>query len=131
MSNDFNSCTFTGRLGATPETRFLPDGKQVTNFNIACGETWKDKEGNKHERVEWVSVVLFGKLAEIASLYLEKGSHVLISGKLKTDTYEKDGDKKYKTKVVAHTMKMLGSRPAQTENAEHAAGAPDDEVPPF
>ena len=134
MANDLNQCTFTGRLGKPVEIKYTPSGTAVANFSMAVGETWKDKATrDKKEAIEWVSVVCFGKLAEIATEYLSTDSFILIVGKLKTDTYEKDGEKKYKTKVVAHTMKMLGGRSdwlqTQTEDAGYAAGDDIDDVP--
>ena len=84
MSNDLNQCNFIGRLGNDPECRYLPNGDAVTNISIAVGESWKDKQGNKQERTEWIKVVAFRKLGEISAEYLRKGSKVYISGKMKT-----------------------------------------------
>ena len=119
-----------GRLGKDPIIKFLESGNSVCTFSIACDEKWKNKAGEQQEHTEWISIELWGKLAEIAQEYLKKGSLVYLEGKLKTDSYEKDGEKKYRTKVVAHTMKMLGGKPdskTQTEDAEYAAGTPDDD----
>lgn len=105
MANDLNQCNFIGRLGADPETRYLPSGDAVVSFRIAVGWKSKDKEG-----AEWVSISAFGKLAEICSQYLTKGSQVFISGRFKTDEYEKNGEKRYSTKIVAERMQMLGGK---------------------
>ena len=115
MSNDLNQCNFIGRLGNAPESRFLPDGTAVTSISIAVGWKSKDKEG-----VEWVPVTAFGKLAEIIGQYLVKGSQVYISGRFKTDKYEKDGETRYSTKIIADKMQMLGGRAGAT----NAAGVP-------
>ena len=105
MSNDLNQCNFIGRLGADPETRYSPAGDPVCSFRIAVG--WKSKE---KEGAEWVSITAFGKLAEICSQYLSKGSQIFVSGRMKTDEYEKDGVKRYSTKIVADRMQMLGGK---------------------
>lgn len=106
MANDLNQCTFTGRLGKDPETRYLGNGDPVTSFSIAVGWKSKDKEGT-----EWVNVVAFGKLAEICGEYLRKGSKVLIGGSMRTRSWDdKDGNKRYTTEIVADKMLMLDGK---------------------
>ena len=105
MANDLNQCNFIGRLGKDVETRYMPSGEAIASFSIAVGWKSKDKEGT-----EWVNITAFGKLAEICEKYLAKGSQVFIQGRFKTDKYEKDGETKYSTKIVADRMQMLGSR---------------------
>jgi len=99
-----------GNLGKDPEVRYSPDGKAFANISIGCNEVWKDKDGNKQEKVEWVRVCFFGRLAEIVAEYLKKGAQVYIEGRLQTRKYEKDGQERYVTEVIASEMKMLGSR---------------------
>jgi len=112
MPNDLNQCNFIGRVGKEVNTRYLPDGKAVASFSIAVGSSWKNKEsGEKQESTEWINISVFGKLAEICSEYLRKGSKVFISGKFKTDKYkDKEGNDRYSTKVIANDMQMLDSR---------------------
>jgi single-strand DNA-binding protein len=111
MSNDLNHCSFIGRLGRDPETRYLPNGDAVTNFSIAVGESWKNKEtGELNESVEWVRVTAWRKLGEICGEYLKKGAQVYVSGKMKTREWEKDGVKRYTTEVVIDKMQMLGGK---------------------
>lgn len=117
MSNDLNQCNFIGRLGADPETRYLTNGDAVASFRIAVGWKGKDKEG-----AEWVSVSAFGKLAEICGQWLKKGSQVFISGRMKTDEYEKDGVKRYSTKIIADRMQMLGGKPREEGQASTPQG---------
>lgn len=117
MSNDLNQCNFIGRLGADPETRYLTNGDAVASFRIAVGWKGKDKEG-----AEWVSVSAFGKLAEICGQWLKKGSQVFISGRMKTDEYEKDGVKRYSTKIIADRMQMLGGKPREEGQASDPKG---------
>lgn len=111
MANDLNNCQFIGRLGADPETRYLPSGDPVVSFRIAVGWKTKEKEG-----AEWVSITAFGKLAEICGQYLNKGSQVFVQGRFKTDEYEKNGEKRYSTKIVAEKMQMLGSKGDRQSN---------------
>lgn len=118
-----NKCIFIGNLGKDPDTRFLPDGKAVCNFSIACTESWKDKSsGEKKEATEWVRISAFGRLAEVCGEYLKKGSQVYIEGRLKTRKYEKDGADHYITEIMADQMKMLGSRPAGDGGGQRDAG---------
>lgn len=111
MSNDLNRCEFIGRLGKDPESRFMSSGDEVVNFTIAVGESWKDKQGEKQDRTTWVPVVVFGKLAEICSTYLKKGSKVFVAGKFKVRKWQdQSGADRYTTEIVANEMQMLDSR---------------------
>lgn len=112
MARGINKCLFIGNLGADPEVRHTPGGAQVTTIRIAVNETWKDRQsGEQQERVEWVRVVFFNRLAEIASEYLAKGSQVYIEGKLTTRKWQgQDGQDRYTTEIVAREMRMLGGR---------------------
>lgn len=111
MSNDLNQCCFIGRLGKDVDTRYMPSGEAVSSFSLAVGSTWKDKQGAKQESTEWVNVSAFGKLAQICSEYLVKGSQIYVSGRMKTDKYvDKNGVEKYNTKIIADRMQMLGSK---------------------
>lgn len=140
MSNDLNLCQFIGRLGKDPESRSMPSGQAVTNFRIACGSSWKDKDtGEKKEQTEWVSIVAFGKLAEICGQYLKKGSQVYCQGRLKTRKWQdKEGKDRYTTEVVLDQMQMLGGKssgttqaPASTPAAAPAEKAFEDDDIPF
>ena len=106
-----NKVILIGNLGRDPETRYTTGGDAVTNLNIATSETWKDKAGEKQEKTEWHTVVLFGRQAEIAGEYLKKGRPVYIEGRLQTKKYtDKDGVEKYSTEIVGDRMQLLGSR---------------------
>ncbi len=111
MARGINKVILVGTCGKDPDTRYTPSGSAVSNISIATNEQWTDKQtGQKQERTEWHNVVFFGRLAEIVGEYLKKGSQVYIEGKLKTDSYEKDGITRYSTKIVANEMQMLGGR---------------------
>lgn len=107
MSNDLNRCEFIGRLGRDPESRFTPDGMQVVNFSIAVGRKYKDRE-----ETEWVSIVAFGKLAEICAEYLSRGKQIYVAGRLNTQKYQDKemGQNRYSTRIIADQMQMLGGR---------------------
>ena len=106
-----NKVILLGNLGRDPETRYTTGGDAVTNLRIATTETWKDKSGEKQEKTEWHSVVLFGRQAEIAGEYLKKGRSVYIEGRLQTRKYtDKDGVEKYSTEIVADRMQLIGGR---------------------
>lgn len=114
-----------GNLGRDPETRYTASGEAICNFSIACTESWKDKQtGEKKEMTEWVRISTFGKLAEICSQYLKKGSQVYVEGSLRTRKYtDKDGVEKFSTEIRCDDMKMLGSRP---EGGGQSSGGRND-----
>lgn len=127
-----NKVTIIGHLGADPETRSMPNGSAVTNVRIATSETWKDKQtGDWQERTEWHSVAFFGRLAEIASEYLRKGSPVYVEGKLQTRKWtDKDGVDRWSTQIVAREMQMLGQKREGSERPPTPpAEAFDDDIP--
>lgn len=102
-----NKVILIGRLGKNPEIKQLPSGDSVANFPLATSEKWRDKSGEKKESKEWHSIVVFGKLADIAGEYLKKGSHVYIEGKIKTRSWEANGEKKYKTEIAVDAKGSL------------------------
>ena len=109
-----NKCMFIGRLGADPEMRTTPNGAQVCNFRIAVTERWKDKDGNKQEKTEWVTCIAWRKQAEIAGKYLRKGSQVYVEGKFQTRQFEdkNGGGKRYATEIEVGEFQMLDARPS-------------------
>jgi single-strand DNA-binding protein len=123
MSASVNKVILIGNLGQDPETRYMPSGKAVANFTLATNEVWKDKQtGEKQERTEWHRVSLFDKVAEIAGMYLRKGSSVYIEGRLQTRKWQdKDGQDRYTTEIIASEMKMLGGRSDSGGPSEPAA----------
>ena len=115
MGNDLNLCQFIGRLGKEPEIRYTQGGDAVANFSIAVGESWKNKAGEKVEKVEWVRCVAWRRLAEIIGEYLTKGSQVYVSGKFQTRSWDQDGVKKYMTEIMVLQMQMLGGGSSSKE----------------
>lgn len=125
MSRGVNKVILVGSLGADPEIRYAPSGKAIASFRIATSESWKDKTtGEKQERTEWTSVVCFGRLAEIVGDYCKKGRQVYVEGKLRTEEYEKDGIKRYSTKVYIDELQLLGTRESGGESSERRKRTP-------
>jgi single-strand DNA-binding protein len=108
-----NRVQLIGYLGKDPESKFTPTGKKVTQFSVAISNRWKSKEGDSKEFTEWVNIEAWGRLGEVCSEYLKKGSLVFVEGRLKTDRYEDKGETKFYTKVVALAMQMLDRKPAE------------------
>lgn len=100
-----NKTILCGRLGADPDLRGT-----VLKLRLATTERRKDKDGNWSDHTEWHSVVVFGKRAEALSRLLGKGSRILVEGKLRTSSWEKDGQKHYKTEVAADDVELLDGR---------------------
>lgn len=121
-----------GHLGRDPEVRYTAGGDAIANFSIACSESWKDKAtGEKKETTEWVRISVFGKLAEICSQYLHKGSQVYIEGSLRTRKWtDKDGIERYTTEIRCDTLKMLGSPRGNGQPADDGYGPPADRRAP-
>jgi len=118
MARGINKVIVLGNLGADPDARYMPNGNAVTNISVATTDTWKDKEsGERQEKTEWHRVVFFGRLAEIASEYLKKGSQVYVEGRLQTRKWEdKEGNDRWTTEIVANEMQMLGERVSQSSS---------------
>ncbi|MXP67797.1 single-stranded DNA-binding protein [Pantoea sp. Aalb] len=117
-----NKVILVGNLGQDPEVRYMPNGGAVANITIATSESWRDKQtGENKETTEWHRVVLFGKLAEVASEYLRKGSQVYIEGQLRTRKWQDNGGHdRYITEVIVNingTMQMLGGRQQNIKTA--------------
>jgi single-strand DNA-binding protein len=109
-----NQCNFIGNVGKI-ESRFMTNGDAVTNLSLACNEQWKNKDGEKQEKVEWVNCVIYKKLAEVANSYVKVGNQLFVSGKLQTRKWEKDGVTRYSTEIIVHEMTMLGGKPQGEE----------------
>ncbi|WGE30921.1 single-stranded DNA-binding protein (plasmid) [Edwardsiella tarda] len=110
-----NKVIIIGYLGQDPEIRYMPNGGAVANLSLATSDTWRDKQtGETREKTEWHRVVVFGKLAEIAGEYLQKGAQIYIEGQLRTRSWQDDSNMtRYVTEIVVSqsgTMQMLGGR---------------------
>ncbi|MEX2112455.1 MAG: single-stranded DNA-binding protein [Pirellulales bacterium] len=106
----YNRVILVGNLTSDPELRYIPSGTAVTELRMAINDRRKTASGEWVEETTFVDVTLWGRTAEVATEYLSKGSNVLIEGRLKLDTWEKDGKKNSKLRVVGDKMQMLGGR---------------------
>ena len=121
-----NKCFFIGNLTADPEIRTMPNGEQVANFTIALNERYKAKDGNVVENVEYVRIVLYRRLAEIAGQYLHKGSQVYIEGRLKTRKWQdNNGQDRYTTEIQGDNLQMLGGRQDEPKQAKPSKAKPE------
>ncbi|TGP40227.1 single-stranded DNA-binding protein [bacterium M00.F.Ca.ET.228.01.1.1] len=113
-----NKVILVGNLGADPEVRYLPSGDAVANIRLATTDRYKDKaSGEMKEATEWHRVSFFGRLAEIVSEYLKKGSSVYIEGRIRTRKWQaQDGTDRYSTEIVAEQMQMLGGRRSEDDS---------------
>ena len=106
-----NKVILIGRLGKDPEMRYTSSGTAVVNFSMATNHFTKDQDGNNADTTEWHQVVAFGRTAEVAGEYLNKGKLVYVEGRLQTRSWDdQNGQKRYKTEVVCSNLQLLGSR---------------------
>jgi single-strand DNA-binding protein len=134
----FNRVILVGNLTRDPELRHIPSGTAVSEIGLAVND--RVKRGNEWvDETTFVDITLWGRTAEVASEYLSKGSPVLIEGRLKLDSWEKDGQKRSKLRVIGEKMQMLGSKgggrggasgPTRSERADDPFSAPAEEYIP-
>jgi single-strand DNA-binding protein len=134
-----NKVMIIGNLGADPEMRYTANGNAVTSFNVATNETFTGRDGQRQERTEWFSVVTWNRLAETCAQYLTKGRQVYVEGRLQTRSWDgQDGQKHYRTEVVAETVRFLGERgggrgesfdPGMPVGADAAGDIEPDDLP--
>jgi single-strand DNA-binding protein len=121
---------FIGRLGKSPEVRVTNSGKKVATLSLAVSEKYKDQSGNQQESTEWISVVLWNKQSEVAEKYLKKGSMLYVEGKWKTQSWEKDGQKHYRTELLGSHFQMLGGgKGGSSETKADVDGYPKNSQP--
>lgn len=136
-----NICILKGRLGADPDLTMTNSGSQVAKLRLATSRKWTDKtSGQRQERTEWRRVVLWDRLADIASKYLAKGREVLITGEIQYRQYQKEGRQVWATEIHGRELELIGGRdtatpglaPTQAPTA-HGGYAPpadiDDDIP--
>ena len=106
-----NKVQLIGNLGGAPEVKNTENGKKLARFSVATNEVYRDAKGEKVKQTTWHNLVAWGKLAEIAEKYLNKGSEVAIEGKLISRSYtDKTGIKKYSTEIEINELLMLGTK---------------------
>jgi len=111
MNNLRNKVQLIGNVGQLPEVKTLDNGKKVANLSLATNETYTNTNGEKITNTQWHNLVAWGKNAEIIEGYVKKGDEIAIEGKLQYETYnDKEGNKRYLTKVNINDLLMLGSK---------------------
>jgi len=111
MNNLRNSVRLIGNLGGNPEIKELPSGKKMAKFSLATSDKHKDAEGNQVTETQWHNLIIWGKTAEFAEKYLEKGNEVAVEGKISNRSYsDKEGQKKYITEIVVNEIIKIGGK---------------------
>jgi single-strand DNA-binding protein len=127
MARGLNKVMIMGNLGRDPEMRYTPSGKPVTSFSVAVSRSYMKPEGERTEVTDWFNVVAWGRLAEICSQYLTKGSMVYVEGRLETRSWEGDnGQKHFRTEVVANDVNILDRKGRQGEDTSAMDSAMGD-----
>lgn len=110
MAEGLNKVLLLGNLGADPELRVTPSGQPVLKLRLATTESYLDRSGTRQERTEWHSITVWGKRGEALSRILNKGSSIFVEGSIRTSSYEKNGEKRYRTEVIANNIILAGGR---------------------
>jgi single-strand DNA-binding protein len=127
-----NKALIYGNITRDPELKALPAGVKVCSFSVATNRVWKDKSGAKQEAVDYHNVVVFGRQAETAAQYLKKGSGVMVEGRMQTRSWEQEGQKKYRTEIVADRIQFgpRGGTSVSNGAIKNTAAPEDKDVPP-
>ena len=120
----FNRVVLVGNLTRDPEMRYIPSGLAVTDIGLAVNDRKKTASGDWVDETTFVDITLWGRQAEIACEYLTKGAPLLVEGRLKLDTWETDGQKRSKLKVIGERIQMLGARGEGGGSKSSSQGAP-------
>jgi len=123
MAEGLNRVMLLGNLGADPELRYTQGGQAVLNLRLATTESYLDKDKVRRDRTDWHSVVVWGKRGEALSKFLTKGSSLFIEGSIRTSSYDdKEGNKRYKTEIVANNVILAGRGRGGGDDAEGGGG---------
>lgn len=134
-----NKAMIYGNLTRDPELKALPSGMQVCSLSIATNRVYTDRDGKKQENTDYHNVVVFGKQAETSAKWLTKGSGVYIEGRLQTRSWDKDGQKQYRTEIVADRVQFgpksgggsaVGNNPQDDNRAPALPDYPEEEINP-
>ena len=127
---NLNKVIIVGRLTQDPQAKTLPSGQQVCSFSMATNRVFTDKSGQKQEQTEFHNIVLWGKLADIASQYLTKGALALIEGRLQTRSWQdSSGVKKYRTEIVGQTLQLGPKSAGKSAPKEKEEKSETEEIP--
>jgi len=141
MAKSVNKVILVGNVGQDPEVKYTASGVPVAKVSLATNERFKDKNDQWQDRTEWHNVLAWQRLAEIVGEYVHKGSKIYVEGKLQTSSWQdrQNGEKRYRTEIVAREIVLLGSRdssdgakeelPNSDFRAEASSAEPVDEIP--
>src|SRR5262245_22412427 len=122
MAEGLNKVLLLGNLGADPELRVTPGGQAVLKLRLATTETYLDRNNARQERTEWHQITIWGKRGEALAKFLRKGERVFVEGRIQTSSYEKDGEKRYRTEIIANNIILGGSRRGDREEGAFEGG---------
>ncbi len=122
MAEGLNKVMLLGNLGADPELKMTQGGQAVLKLRIATTETYLDRNQARQERTEWHSVTMWGKRGEALSKFLAKGDRIFVEGSLRTSSYEKDGDKRYRTEINANNIILGGGGRGRGQSDDGGGG---------
>ena len=124
-----NKVMIIGNVGTDPEMRFTPSGSPVTSFRLATSRFYTSSEGERKQETEWFDVVTWNRLAENCNQFLTKGQRTYVEGRLRTRSWEgQDGQKHYRTEIVANSVLFLDRRPAGTMPEESLEATAEDDI---
>ena len=129
MARSFNQVTLMGNLTRDPELRTTPNGQSVCSFSLALNRSYKGADGNWQEVTDYVDIVAWGPLGERVAQYLTKGRPALVSGRLQSSSWEKDGQKRTKVEVVANDVTFLGGRDGGNASEGGSSSSSSDSEP--
>jgi single-strand DNA-binding protein len=120
MAEGLNKVMLLGNLGADPELKVTQGGQSVLKLRLATTETYLDRNKTRQERTEWHQITLWGPRGEALAKFLSKGERIFVEGRIQTSTYEKDGEKRYRTEIVATNIILSGG--GKRGGADYDAG---------
>lgn len=134
-----NKAMIFGNLTRDPELRALPNGTQVCSFSLATNRVYNDRDGNRQESTDFHNIAVFGKQAENCAKYLSKGNSAYVEGRLQTRSWEKDGQKQYRTEIIADRVQFgpkgggsdnsSGGAPASTSSSNSKSNSDNEQQP--
>jgi len=108
MAEGLNRVLLLGNLGADPELRVTPGGQAVLKLRLATTESYLDRSNTRQERTEWHRITVWGKRGEALAKFLTKGDRIFVEGRIQTSSYEKNGEKRYSTDIIANNIILAG-----------------------
>jgi single-strand DNA-binding protein len=135
MADGLNKVMLFGNLGADPELKVTQSGSAVLKMRLATTTSWKNDKGERQERTEWHSIALWGKRAEALAKFLKQGDKLFIEGEIRTSSYEKNGEKRYRTEINASNVILGGGKGGNgaqsADSFDHGANQSDAAEPSY